>query len=131
MSAIKDGVWTAFYIFWLAAILWVSLDPSPPQIAETGLLAWDKFQHAAAYAVMTILGGLGLCRWIRSPRRCWLVSGGIAVVIGVGVEIAQGMMSIGRFADWQDALANTVGVASALLLVVLVRSFRSSQGERR
>ncbi len=123
MSIFKNIFWITLYFLWMSAILWLSLDPTPPQIAETGLLAWDKFHHAAAYAMMTILGGLGLRIWIHPPRRCWLVSGAIAVAIGIGVEIAQGMMRLGRFADWQDVVANTVGVVSALLLVALVRLF--------
>ncbi len=131
MPAKTDGIWTILYILWFIAILWFSLDPSPPQISDMGLLAWDKFQHATAYAMMTILGGLGLCRWIRPPRRCWLVSGGIALFIGVGVEIAQGLMRLGRFADWRDIVANSVGVVIAFLIVTLVRIFSSSQSERR
>ncbi len=131
MSVRINVIWTFLYVLWLATILWLSLDPTPPQITDSGLLAWDKFQHAAAYAVMTLLGGLGLRPWVLSARTRWLVSGGIAVVVGIGVEIGQGMMRLGRFADWQDAVANTVGVLGALALVALVRTLRHGRSEGR
>jgi VanZ family protein len=117
-------IWNLLYLGWLAIIIWVSLDPSPPAI-DLGPLSWDKLQHAGAYFLLTLLGGLSLCQWFRSPGRCWLASAGIAMVIGILVEIAQGLMRAGRFAEWQDAVANALGAVFALALVAAVRSIRS------
>jgi VanZ family protein len=118
------NLWTILYLGWLSAILWLSLDSSPPEL-EGGLLGWDKFQHAAAYAVLTILGGLSLCRFLRSKRACFPVSAAVAVTIGFLVEIAQGLMRAGRFAEWQDALANLLGAIFAVILAACFRSLRS------
>jgi VanZ family protein len=117
-------VWTLLYLCWLAIILWFSLDPSPPAV-DLGPLSWDKLQHAGAYFLLTLLGGLSLCQWFRSPDRCWLASAGIAIAVGILVEIAQGLMRAGRFAEWQDAVANGLGAVAALVLVAAVRFFRA------
>lgn len=47
------------FVAWGILILWLSLIPSPPVI-ETGFLGWDKFQHAFAYGVFTLLAGAGI-----------------------------------------------------------------------
>lgn len=113
-------IWIILYAIWIAAVVLLSLDPSPPEI-EIELLSWDKLQHAGAYGLMTVLGGLCWCRLIRLPSRCWLVSAGIAVSLGILLEAAQCLMQAGRFADWRDAAANTAGAVGALLLVVIAR----------
>jgi VanZ family protein len=123
-TRMRNSIWTVLYGGWLALVLWLSLDPSPPEI-ESELLGWDKFQHAGAYAVMTILGGLNLGQWVRKAFRCWVASGAIAVFIGILLEVAQGLMRAGRFADWQDAAANTLGAVSILLLVAVLGFYRS------
>jgi VanZ family protein len=119
----KKHLWTILYAGWLAAVIVLSLVPSPPEIS-IGLLSWDKIQHAGAYGLMTILGGLGLCHFIRSGR-CWPASAAIALLVGILLEGAQGLMNIGRSADLQDWAADAVGAASALFLVVFVRFYRS------
>jgi hypothetical protein len=50
----KKGVAPVFP--WGGAIVWLSLTPAPPVI-KTALLGWDKFQHFAAYGMLTLLGG--------------------------------------------------------------------------
>jgi VanZ family protein len=126
-APMRNHLWTILYAGWLAAVLWLSLDPSPPGI-DIGPLGWDKFQHAAGYGVMTILGGLGLRQWIQPAFRRWPASAAIAVFIGILVEVAQGLMKAGRFPEWQDAAANALGAMAALLLVALVCLVRRRAG---
>jgi len=102
----KSKYWTFLYFCWIAAILWLSLVPGPPQV-DLPLLSWDKFQHATAYGVLAVLGGYGFQVKL-SQRSAWFCSIFIAILLGGLVEILQGMTS-SRSADWLDFLANTFG----------------------
>lgn len=93
---------------WLAAILWLSLTPDPPEISGD-LLGWDKAQHAAAYALLTFLAGRAFELYLTRPGRVWLGATAFAVSLGALLELAQGLMTRVRFADPQDLLANALG----------------------
>lgn len=90
--------------FWglLVGVAVLSLLPGeylPPQTASI----WDKAQHASAFAV---LGAWGLLAY---PRRPWRVP--IALLaFGGAIELAQASTPW-RFGDWQDLLADAVGLA--------------------
>jgi VanZ family protein len=63
---------------------------------------WDKAQHAAAFAVLTALG------FAAFAHRPWRVVVGL-VCFGAAIELAQ--LAVGwRFGEWQDLLADMVGV---------------------
>jgi VanZ family protein len=70
----------------------------------------DKFEHLIAYTSLAIwFGGL------LPPRRYWQL--GLALlVLGGGIEIAQGLMGLGREADWRDFYADALGAAFGLSL---------------
>jgi VanZ family protein len=82
-----------------------SLVNNPPGLS---LLPSDKAVHFTGYFLLaTWFGG------VARPRRYWLV--GLALLIlGGGIEIAQGLMHNGRDAEWLDMLANTLGVTTGL-----------------
>jgi VanZ family protein len=70
----------------------------------------DKSEHMIAY--------FGLFLWfggLLEPRRyAWLTFG--LLLLGGGMEIAQGMMRLGREADLHDFLADGIGVGAGLIL---------------
>jgi VanZ family protein len=70
----------------------------------------DKFEHLVAYASLAAwFGGL------MPPRRYWQL--GLALLaLGGGIEIAQGLMGLGREADWRDFYADALGAAFGLSL---------------
>jgi uncharacterized membrane protein YccC len=70
----------------------------------------DKLEHMIAY------GGLALCYGgLMAPRRYGYL--GLALlVLGGGIEIAQGLMGWGREADWRDFYADAFGTAVGLAL---------------
>ena len=73
---------------------------------------WDKAEHAIAFGSLAFWFGSIMVR----PDLPWV---GIAVVIFGGlIEIAQGTMGWGRDADWRDLLADAVGVALGVALVL-------------
>jgi VanZ family protein len=95
----------------VAGVLYVSLSPAET-LPGTGMS--DKIEHALAWAALT---GLGLAL---APRR-WRVVAGFCLLLGIGVEIAQATMGLGRQGDWRDMVADAVGVLIAIRLAQAVQ----------
>lgn len=94
---------------WLAAVLTVivvCLIPPPPLALPQGS---DKVEHFLAYF---LLGGSAVQLFQRGRALLWIAVG--LVLMGVGIEFAQGALTETRMADPADALANTVGVVIGL-----------------
>jgi VanZ family protein len=103
-------------------IAWLSL--SPTEALPQGLTFWDKAEHALAYLALSLLGA-----WAFSGRL-----GRLAVALflgGVGVEILQSTMGLGRQGDPWDAVANSTGIAVGLLVALLVRNWAARRLQRR
>jgi VanZ family protein len=98
---------------WAGAILWLSLTPSPPS-PDLELLAWDKLQHAAAYALLTLLAGRYFILLPVGPRRAWVLGFLAAVAYGGLIEIMQGLVTEVRRAEWGDLLADALGASLVL-----------------
>ena len=114
-------------LFWLIAcsawtllILVFSLVPHPPELALP-FLSWDKFQHASAYALLTLFIGRSWTCFRPWNARIWWWAAASALVFGIAIELLQGLMGIGRSADPRDVLANAIGILSACLLVYIRR----------
>jgi len=71
--------------------------------------AWDKADHVAAFAALTILG---LRAWPSCPLR--VLSG--MFLYGVLIEVLQAFTSWRR-GDWRDVVADVVGLALGILLL--------------
>lgn len=99
---------------WVAALIFLSLLPGVT--APTAVLSWDKFNHFAAYFVLTVLSARFLLGWRSAPAHAWLIAACCAFVLGGLLELLQGMMEVGRHAEWGDLLANGVGAATAYVL---------------
>lgn len=68
----------------------------------------DKLQHFAAYLVLTAWFGALL------ERRRYLPLAVSMLLLGAGIEFAQGAMRLGRDAELSDMLANALGVFAGL-----------------
>jgi VanZ family protein len=106
--------WWLLFFTWGGAIVWLSLTPAPPVI-KIPLLRWDKFQHFAAYGMLTLLGGRAFGGVIHGRMRSWLTAAVVAVAFGVLMEIAQLMFTQNRTADVGDLLADLTGAAAVYL----------------
>ena len=95
----------------VAMLLYLCLAPSQ-DLPKVSL--WDKAEHGLAWCV---LAGLGLIFWPERPARVAT----FAVAFGGLVEVLQGVLPVGRDADWRDWVADGVGVAAALVLWGLAR----------
>jgi len=92
MAAIAAG-WA-----WAAAIVWLSLTPSPPQV---DVAHGDKMGHFAAYALLMF--------WFAQLYRRPAAYAAGFIAMGVGLEIAQGALGF-RLYDLVDMVANALGV---------------------
>jgi VanZ family protein len=110
----------------VAALAYSSLAPVP-DLPDPGVS--DKVEHFTAY--------LALALWFTGlyPRaRYWIVVVAL-LALGGSLEVAQGLMQLGRTADIFDVAANAAGVGSGLLLALAftgawARRFESWLGSR-
>jgi len=99
-------LWAA--VWWLAVlgVVVVCLMPPPPLSLPDG---GDKVEHFLAYF---LLAGSAVQLYRRGRPLLWVGLG--LVPMGVGIEFAQGALTVTRMADPMDALANSVGVLAGL-----------------
>ena len=108
---------SAFFIG-LVAVIALSLLPQET-LPETD--TWDKLNHALAYGVLAVLGGIGFKGW-----RSLLMVGLGLVVLGAGLELAQSVTP-DRYGSIYDAVANLVGVAIGSLATLGTNTFLRDQ----
>lgn len=74
---------------------------------------WDKAEHALAY--------IALAGWFSGVllRRHYVFLALGLIVMGILVEIAQGTMALGRTADFEDVIANGIGVVIGVAIATL------------
>jgi VanZ family protein len=100
-------IWLFLGWCFAAYVVYVSLTPSPPEIAHK---IWDKATHLLAY-VWLMLWFAQLHQTLARKARTALA----LIGMGIAVEILQGVGGV-RHADAFDALANALGVGGGLLL---------------
>lgn len=89
-----------------AAAVWTAWASLVPVEALPQVNAWDKLVHAINYALLTLL-----LLPSQSPPRT-TVAGSWVFLYGVAIEFAQAATGY-RHGEWQDALANLLGVLVA------------------
>jgi len=106
------------FIAWAVVVLWASLD-ARPFMPLVRLVSWDKLQHASAYALLTLFGGLALRTLFRNhPLRCWWAAFIFSLCYGGVVELMQHLMTRSRRGDPLDLLADLVGSLAVLAVTV-------------
>ncbi|HDS1040947.1 TPA: VanZ family protein [Stenotrophomonas maltophilia] len=102
----RPRLWAALWLLAVLIVIVACLIPPPPiPLPENG----DKGEHFLAYF---ILSGSAVQLFRRGPPLLWVGVG--LVLMGVGIEFAQGALTSNRSADPMDALANTIGVLSGM-----------------
>ncbi len=117
--------WSLF-LAWGIAIAWLSLTPKPPEI-ELGFFGWDKFQHAAAYGVLTTLACRAYGCFSCGIKLCWLRAMATTVIFGGLIEVAQGLFTETRAAEFSDLLADLIGALCAYAIGMAVTSGRGDK----
>lgn len=97
-------------LFWACflALNALALSPAPYLPPLDVLNWWDKAQHAIGFGTLTVLAVLAY------PDVSKLRMGLMLVALGVLIEVLQ-YFSGYRFGDWQDAVADGVGVLGGLV----------------
>ena len=98
--------WAALWCLAVALVVVASMLPGPDLPSPPGS---DKLHHFLAYFLLAASAVQLFARW---PA---LLGAGLGLVLlGIGLEHAQGAVTATRMADRLDALANTLGVIAGL-----------------
>ncbi|QCR43024.1 VanZ family protein [Curtobacterium sp. SGAir0471] len=99
--------------FVLHAIAWLQ------QLPRGAWFTYDRVEFLANIGMFVPVGMIAAL-WL--PRRWWLAGAVVAVVLSVGIELAQARFLPYRVADPRDVLSNGLGGLLGATLVGLVRS---------
>jgi VanZ family protein len=116
----KNAVPLLQRVFWTLYVLALVVSSLMPVAFVHAPDNSDKVMHALAYCLLVLL-------WPPAWRRPLPVMFGFAVGLGLALEVAQGLLPTGRYMDIWDALANTIGAALGLALVLACRRFAARQ----
>jgi len=105
----RAALWRGLLLAAMLVLLVLSLMPPSPQMPSTG---WDKSNHALAFAVLAFLGNRA---WPKQPVPVLL---GLLAYGGL-IEVLQSFTP-DRFAEWEDLLADAVGLLLGEVLARLV-----------
>jgi len=101
---------TAFKILTIAALAVILVMSLRPAVNLGSAAHMDKVAHLGAYAVLAGLARLG---W---PSLWGGIIFAALAVFGIGIELAQHFMDLGRTGSLADTLANMLGAALALII---------------
>jgi len=106
----RPGLWLAGAAAICLGIVLGSLMPGA-LVGPVG--GFDKLGHLVAYLLLTL--------WLAGivERRYYFQVGLAALLLGAGLELAQGVFTTSREADWADVAANATGVGTALALALI------------
>ncbi len=105
-------LWLALGLLGIFVVLVVCLVPTVPGPDFAGA---DKLEHLLTWFAVTA--------WFAAlvERRVYLPLALAMVGLGVGIELAQDAMGLGRQGDWRDVVANSMGVGAGLMAAALSR----------
>jgi len=102
-------LWSASGWILIAVVVTLCMLPAP-QIAPIATLLPDKAEHALAFA--------GLTGWFCGLYRrssWWKIALGF-LFLGAAIEVAQGVFTTTRAMEFNDWVADAVGIAAAMLV---------------
>ncbi|BBI98897.1 hypothetical protein FGKAn22_05900 [Ferrigenium kumadai] len=94
--------WLALGWLWVAALVYVSLTPNPPDAVR--FLNADKLEHALAYCLLMLWFSQV---YVRRTQR--LFTAALMIAMGIAMEFLQGMTGFRSF-QYADMVANSIGV---------------------
>ena len=102
---------TIWWVIGWTMVLFITLSCLSPPRYVPNLHLWDKLEHALAFFGLTFW----FCGLVR--LRSYPLVALAMLLFGAAIEIAQGLMGLGRDPDFFDWVADAVGVAAALAAV--------------
>ena len=113
-----DWLWKALFWTLVLATLWLSL--VPVEQVPAAFSFWDKAQHALGFAGLALLGLMAY------PKRILTVLFGL-MLFGAAIELAQWLTGW-RQGDWQDWLADGIGLILGTVITQFVGRLRQPPG---
>jgi VanZ family protein len=125
-------LWRNTTLAYGSLLAFLSLNPwtTPPELVPPEVLAPDKLAHGLAYAGLAASAALMFWqRLILKTRRPAIFLGvwGGVTAYGILIEFLQHILPVRRSGEWEDALANGIGAALGLALVIFVLSLQSRE----
>ena len=117
----KQLIWFLPAIAVFLGILLLSTVFSAP-VQVDGANVSDKLLHAFAYSVFLLTVGFGLIQSKLYTLKRMLICSLLIIAYGTSLEWVQYTFFPDRYFEWQDALANTVGVVTGQLLIIVYRA---------
>jgi len=103
----RPWLWLGLWWLGVLVLIYVCMMPHPPQLSD--LPDTDKAEHFLAYLLLAA----GAVQVYAGPRAWrWAALG--LLLLGIGIEVAQGAWTTTRSADPFDALADALGVAAGM-----------------
>lgn len=106
------GWWVTLGVALLVLVIYLCLEPADGGGASR---INDKLAHFLAFFALA-----GWFAAIVERRFYWLIALGMLSVGGL-IEVAQGLMALGRTADLLDFVADGAGVSAGILINLLIR----------
>ncbi len=106
-------IWKILFWISLVGLNVLALSPAPYLPPLEIFNWWDKAQHAIGFGTLSVLAVLAY------PSVSKIRVGVLLMLLGVLIEVVQYLGGY-RFGDWQDALADGVGIVLGLSLVSLL-----------
>ncbi|WDJ97483.1 VanZ family protein [Xanthomonas campestris pv. incanae] len=105
----RPALWVGLWVLAILVVISVCLGPPPdfPELPSNS----DKAEHFLTFALLC-WGAVQLF----ATRRALVFAASGLVLLGIGIEIAQGALTTNRSADPYDALADTLGILAGLCL---------------
>lgn len=107
----QPRLWVAVWLLMVATVIGGSLLPAR-ELPPLPFAGFDKFQHFFGYAALSAYAVMLFAR-----MRAQAIAGAVLVALGIGLEIAQGLLTVSRQADLADAIVNALGVLAGLATV--------------
>jgi VanZ family protein len=108
------------FILWTALVAYLTLSPAD-YLPESTLLGYDKLGHFGLFGGWTGLVGLYLVFYKQQgSTSLWLVWAA-GMFFSLMIEVAQGVLPLGRTVEWGDMVANAVGCTVATGIIMLLQ----------
>lgn len=100
--------WQVLLALLVGAVCFLAFSERPPEQLSSG---WDKLNHGAAFATITMTA---LLACPRRGRGLWLVLLGVFAFGGL-IEVVQGFVP-SRSSEWADLLADSLGIVAGTIV---------------
>jgi len=118
MKLLPRILWTVTIVYWISLFILMHI----PQQRIPRMPVTDKTAHLVAYFVLGCL--IGASMWAQNPSSkyigLWVILIGMAY--GAFDELTQDL--VGRYCEWNDWLADSIGTCAAVLVIGLLRMLR-------